>query len=125
VTSQTASEDNSTAANDSALFSSLVWRLVVETRAFLGEQLHPDVERIEPQLPMAARSIDTLQMLKARTEGRRSEAESELLDGALYQLRLDYVAAQRQLAGVSASADEPRPNPPADPAPPPGHGNQG
>ncbi|MFO7676234.1 MAG: DUF1844 domain-containing protein [bacterium] len=112
--------DKQANADGSALFSTLVWRLAVETRAFLGEQLHPEVESIEPQLPLAARSIDTLEMLKARTEGRRTEAESEMLDEVLYQLRIDYIAARRALEGKPRPACAPEPEPPADQDPPAG-----
>jgi len=120
--------EKQTAIDDSALFSTLVWRLAIETRAFLGEQLHPDVESIEPQLPLAAQSIDTLQMLKNRTEGKRTEAESEMLDEVLYQLRIDFVAAKRQAEGgallIGGNGAEPpaEPGEPAAPAEPPAAG---
>ncbi|MFO7638084.1 MAG: DUF1844 domain-containing protein [bacterium] len=98
-----------------ALFSALVWRLAVEARAFLGEQVHPEIEQLEPRLEYAAHSIDTIQMLKDRTEGRRSSAETEMLEGILGQLKLDYLKARRQQEDRPAG---PGCAPPAGEAPP-------
>jgi hypothetical protein len=44
-----------------------------------------------------ARSIiSILEMLKDKTEGRRTEEEERVLDGLLYELRMAYVAAARE-----------------------------
>ena len=104
-----------------ALFSALVWRLAVETRAFLGEELHPEIERVEPRLDYAAHTIDTLQMLKDRTEGRRSADETEMLESILCQLRMDYIAARRRLEGepVAPACDPEAPAPTNPPQPEP------
>lgn len=100
------------------LFSILVWRLAMETRTFLGEQVHPELETQEPRLDYAAHSIDTLEMLKDRTEGHRSAAETEMLESILCQLRMDYVAARRRSEGKPDSpACGPQTAPPADAEP--------
>ncbi|HDQ99206.1 MAG TPA: DUF1844 domain-containing protein [candidate division WOR-3 bacterium] len=101
----TTTTDQTNPLSGDALFGTLVWRISVEARAFLGEQLHPEMEKLEPRLDLAAHAIDTLQMLRDRTEGHRSEAETELLDGVLYQLRLDHVAARKQLEAGDKPAE--------------------
>ena len=91
--------------NEAALFSSLIWRLAVETRAFLGEKLHPEIESLEPRLDLASHSIDTIEMLRKRTEGTRTDSETEMLDGILGQLRMDYLAVQKRLESSPPEAD--------------------
>jgi len=39
-------------------------------------------------------TIDTLAMLKIKTEGNRTPDETSLLDDVLYQLRLSFVKAE-------------------------------
>ena len=40
--------------------------------------------------------IGVLDMLKDKTEGRRTPAEDEILDGLLYELRMAYVTRARE-----------------------------
>lgn len=79
-----------------ALFSSLLLRLAVETKAFLGEQVAPEVEPMEPNFEYAKHIIDTLQMLREKTEGNRTAAESEMLEAVLYDLRMSFLQSGGQ-----------------------------
>ncbi len=46
---------------------------------------------VPPDLDGARRIISILEMLEDKTRGRRSEDETRLLDGLLFQLRMEYV----------------------------------
>lgn len=91
-----AEPEKKTPDEQSALFSSLVWRLAVETKAFMGEQVHPEVEPMEARPELARQSIDTLEMLRTRTEGNRTTAESEMLEAVLYELRMSFLQSGGQ-----------------------------
>lgn len=47
----------------------------------------------QPNRAAARHTIDTLQMLRDKTEGNLDEEETKLLDGLLYELRMRYVEA--------------------------------
>jgi hypothetical protein len=53
------------------------------------------VERAEA-LDGARSIISILEMLKDKTEGRRTDDEERVLEGLLYELRMAYVAAARE-----------------------------
>ena len=48
-----------------------------------------------PELEGARSLIELLGVLKEKTEGRRTPAEDQLLDGLLYELRMAYVQATK------------------------------
>ena len=48
-----------------------------------------------PDLPGARAVIGLLEILKDKTEGRRTEDEERVLDGLLYELRMAFVARTR------------------------------
>ena len=48
-----------------------------------------------PDLPGARAFISLLEVLKEKTEGRRTAEEDEVLDSLLYELRMGYVALSR------------------------------
>ena len=55
-----------------------------------GRDRHDDLD--------GARSIiSILEMLKDKTEGRRTDEEERVLEGLLYELRMAYVAAAREV----------------------------
>ena len=92
---------------DAVSLSSHVFQLATAALVYMGAAKLPGAERVEVNLPLAKLTIDTLDMLKAKTEGNRTADETSLLDDVLYQLRLSYVKAE------SASPSEPT-TPPAD-----------
>lgn len=57
----------------------------------LGKIANPMTQKVERDLPSARVAIDMLSELEARTEGHRSADESRLLQGALTDLRLNYL----------------------------------
>lgn len=67
-----------------AMFHSLAWQQ-------LGKVKNPATGEIERNLEAARGLIDTMEMLKAKTEGHRGPEEDRFLDEALKELRLNYV----------------------------------
>jgi hypothetical protein len=66
------------------MFHSLAWQQ-------LGKVRNPSTGEIERNLEGARGLIDTIEMLKAKTEGHRSPEEDRFLEEALRELRLNYV----------------------------------
>ena len=48
-------------------------------------------QKIEPNAELARQTIDTLEMLRAKTLGNLEPDEKQLIDGLLYELRLNFV----------------------------------
>ena len=92
---------------DAVSLSSHVFQLATAALVYMGAAKLPGAEKVEVNMPLAKLTIDTLDMLKAKTEGNRTADETSLFDDVLYQLRLSYVKAE------SASPSEPA-TPPAD-----------
>jgi hypothetical protein len=75
--------------------SALVLSLTATALAYLGNPINPELENPEPDFPLARYTIDTIEMLKAKTEGNRTTEETELFDDVLAQLRLIYIQKTR------------------------------
>lgn len=90
---------------------SLILSLSAAALAYMGRQIGASTERVEPSLPLAKHTISTLDMLKAKTEGNRTEDESKLLDELLYELRMSYVRAEEELKRSEAKPAEPKAGP--------------
>ena len=56
-----------------------------------GDFADPSTNKAEKNLIAAKEIIDTLAMLKDKTAGNRDENENDLIEGALYELRMRYV----------------------------------
>jgi hypothetical protein len=78
-----------------ATLATHVTQLATQTAFALGDLEARDEEPGEPDLPLARFLIDTLAMLEEKTRGNRSEAETRILEDALYGLRLRYVEKTR------------------------------
>ena len=53
-------------------------------------------ERIEqPNLTLARQTVDTLEMLEAKTRGNLDDEEKKLLDSLLYEIRLRFIEAKQ------------------------------
>ena len=61
----------------------------------LGEAQDPMSGERGVDLPQAREAIDILLLLRAKTEGNRSEHESQLLEEMLYDLQVRYVRAAK------------------------------
>ena len=73
-------------------FSSFVLSLATSAMYHLGLSNAPTGEAPpEVNRPLARQSIDTLEMLQAKTQGNLSDEESKLLQSALYELRMEFV----------------------------------
>ncbi len=79
------------AAKQDALFVNIV--LVFKSAAMqqMGKIMNPISGDIEKNLDQARFSIDTLEMLKAKTRGNLSDELNRLLDSTLMELRMNYV----------------------------------
>ncbi len=64
-----------------------------QTLIFLGELPHPETQRMEKNLPMAKYLIDTLGVIKEKTQGNLTPEEKSQLDAFLTELRMHYVRA--------------------------------
>jgi hypothetical protein len=73
-------------------------RFLLSLGAQASLALSGEVESQSPQEALAeARSmIGVLEMLKDKTEGRRTPRENDVLEGLLYELRMAYVARARE-----------------------------
>lgn len=74
-----------------ATFTHLVLMLATTGLMQLGDAPNPMTQKSEPNLRMARVTIDTLVMLKEKTEGHLTRDEDELLEGMLYELRMNYL----------------------------------
>ena len=86
--------DTTSLPPEAASFSSLVLSIAAAALTYMGHAVMPGADKTEINLPIAKQSIDTLEMLKARTEGNRTLEESKMIDELLYELRLAYVQAE-------------------------------
>ena len=81
---------------EQATFSSLVLMLETAALVHLGASADSGQERPRRDLGEAQQVIDWLEILKGKTEGRLSEEESMLLEQLLYDVRMRYLAAERE-----------------------------
>ena len=76
-----------------ASFASLVSGLVTQIFFALGAIEDPQTGQRYRNLPLAKHHIDTLAILEDKTQGNLSDDEKQLLDKALYEVRMQYVAS--------------------------------
>jgi|UniRef100_A0A7V3PTE4 hypothetical protein len=75
--------------------SALVLSLTATALAYLGNPINPGADNPAPDYPLALYTIDTIQMLKEKTEGNRTTEETELFNDILTQLRMIYIQKTR------------------------------
>lgn len=78
-------------AQPSASFSSLVFMLATGALQHLGLIENPTSKKNEKNLPMAKLTIDTLRILKDKTEGNLEPEEKKLFEDILYDLKMKYL----------------------------------
>jgi len=79
-------------------FSTFVLSLGTSALYQLGEIGDSESETegpVEPNLPIARQTIDTLEMLTEKTRGNLTDTESKLLESILYELHMRYVEASK------------------------------
>jgi hypothetical protein len=77
--------------DDIVSFSSFLLGLSTQALLHLGEIEDPVSGRVERDLGAAKHVIDILGILKDKTRGNLEQAEQQLLDAVLYDLRMRYV----------------------------------
>ena len=82
-----------------ATFTTLVQSIVTQVLFYLGELAARGAEP-NVNLDMAKHNIDMLGVIEQKTKGNLTEVEQRLLDGALYETRMRYVAIAREVAMV-------------------------
>src|SRR5262245_59998872 len=80
---------------EKADFSGFLMSLAGQAAALMAGEGLPEGGSKEEGLEGARSIIAILEMLKDKTEGRRTAAEDELLEGLLFELRMGYVAKAR------------------------------
>jgi hypothetical protein len=77
--------------NDQILFMQLVIQNQQIAQMSLGKMKNPLTDKSEINLDYAKISIDTLDMLAAKTKGNLSEYEEKFLTEVIKELKLNYV----------------------------------
>ena len=62
----------------------------------LGLLPNPATEQPEENLPLARHTIDTIDVLREKTEGNRTPEETQEIDTILHELRLAFITAESQ-----------------------------
>lgn len=89
----------------SALMISLVLGLVQAAYQQLGKIANPATGKVDPpELDAARVTIDTLAALEERTRGNRSDEETQVMERALAELRMNYVDEVKKKASASVVA---------------------
>ncbi|MDP8298837.1 MAG: DUF1844 domain-containing protein [Candidatus Tantalella remota] len=74
-------------------FTGFLSGLMAEGLIALGVIEHPHDQKMHKDLRHATMVIDTIALLKEKTEGNLTKEEAVAIEGALHQLRMMYVAA--------------------------------
>lgn len=78
-----------------ANFISLVLFFATIATQHLGLVQNPLSEKVEKNLELAKYTIDSIDILKAKTKGNLTEEEQEVIDNILGDLKLAYVKAEK------------------------------
>ena len=86
-------------------FETLITEYSTTAMAYLGGM--PDPETQEPifNLQLAKRMIDTIDLLKGKSQGNLSTPENNFLENTLYSLKLAYVRAVQNSAGTGSGEE--------------------
>ncbi len=78
-------------------FTTFALSLATSAMVYMGLAPAPGGEAPpEPNLALARQTIDALEMLQEKTAGNLDEAETQLLQSILYELRMGFVKAKGQ-----------------------------
>jgi uncharacterized protein YjaG (DUF416 family) len=77
-------------------FTFFISSLAMQASIALGLIAHPITNKTEQNLPHAKLIIDTLAMLKEKTQGNLTTDEDSLLDKFLYELKIQYGKKPKQ-----------------------------
>ena len=95
---QSPAESAAQAADEDMEFNFLAYvsSLAFQAMIFLGEIPNPVTNQVDKNLRQAKFLIDTLLILKDKTKGNLDQQESDMLNGALYELQMRYVELSGQ-----------------------------
>lgn len=88
-------------------FLQLILSLQMGTMQHLGKTVSPISGKVERNLEMAKHTIAMLEMIHQKTSNNLSEDEQKMLEGVLYELRLNYVDESKKEAEGKDSASAP------------------
>ena len=77
-------------------FNSLIFSLSSTVLFHLGEIADPQSGRKTRDLPLSKHTIDTIAMLKEKTEGNLTEEEKKFIENILTDLRWRYVNSKKE-----------------------------
>lgn len=77
-------------------FNFFITTLALQASIFLGQVPNPATNKIETNLDQGKFIIDTLDMLKEKTQGNLMKEEKELLENLLYELKMQYVSKTKE-----------------------------
>ncbi len=77
-----------------ASFEMLLTTLATEAMMAMGQMPHPVTGETQVRRNQAKYLIDTIEVLKDKTEGNLSEPEAAAIEGLLHQLRMAFVATK-------------------------------
>jgi hypothetical protein len=81
---------------EAASFSFFLTSLAMQAAIALGQMPNPVTQKMDENLGHAKLIIDTLGMLKEKTQGNLSSEEDSLIDSYLYDLRLSYLSKTKE-----------------------------
>ena len=76
-------------------FFNYIQGFVTQIMIHLGEVENPLAQKKTLNLDLAKYSIDLLDMIREKTRGNLTEEEDTFLNGALYDLRMKFIAKSR------------------------------
>jgi len=74
----------------------LVTTLATQAMAAMGLMGYPDGGQSKTDMPQAKHFVDTIGLLQEKTRGNCTAEETALLEGALHELRMAYLAVQEK-----------------------------
>lgn len=92
---------------DGIPFMAFVQSLAQQAMMQLGMMPWPHTNQKELQLEGARDTIDILALLKSKTKGNLKDEESQLLEAAIYELRMAWVEISKQIAARAKAGMDP------------------
>lgn len=77
-------------------FVTFIMSLHSSTLMYLGVIENPAQKKKSINLDLAQQNIDILEMLAEKTKGNLSDAEKDIIDNSLYDLRIKYVEESKK-----------------------------
>lgn len=76
-------------------FSSFVYSMTTAALVHMGLAKDPHTQKTQKNLTQARQEIDLIEMLQEKTKGNLTPDEKNLIENALYELRLRFVEASK------------------------------